>query len=98
MNRNVPIFGLLLGILFPVLGLIVIYFIKFSNTGNIGEYFNVLWNNHHTAALMLAFSLFANLIPFIYYTNKRLDQTAKGVLIGTMLYAVLIVLLKYVWV
>ena len=62
-----------------------------------GNFFKVLFDDHNTAALMLSFSLFANLIPFIYYTNKKLDQTAKGILIATMLYAVLIVMLKYVW-
>ena len=97
MNRNVPVFGLLLGIIFPILGLLVVYFVKFSNA-SLGSFFQVLINDHKAAALMLAFSLFANLIPFIYYTNKRLDQTAKGVLIATMLYAVVIVILKYVWV
>lgn len=96
MNRNVPVLGLLLGIIFPILGLLVVYLVKFSNA-SMGDFFQVLFNDHKAAALMLAFSLFANLIPFIYYTNKRLDGTAKGVLIATMLYAVLIVLLKYVW-
>ncbi len=96
MNRNVPVFGLLLGIIFPLLGLLVVYLVKFSDAG-IGDFFQKLITDHKAAALMLAFSLFANLIPFIYYTNKRLDGTAKGVLIATMLYAVLIVLLKYVW-
>jgi zinc transporter ZupT len=96
MNKNVPVYGLLLGLLFPILGLIVTYLIKFSGAG-FGDFIQVLVNDHKAAALMLAFSLFANLIPFIYFTNKRLDQTAKGVLIATMLYALLIILLKYVW-
>ncbi|HTN47343.1 MAG TPA: hypothetical protein VL098_13420 [Flavipsychrobacter sp.] len=96
MNRSNAPFGFVLGIFFPILGLIVVYLIKFSGAG-LGNFFEVLFNNHETAALLLSFSLFANLIPFIYYTNKRLDATAKGILIATMLYALLIVLLKYVW-
>jgi len=96
MNKNVPVYGLLLGLLFPILGLIVTYLIKFSGA-SFGDFIQVLVHDHKAAALMLAFSLFANLVPFIYFTNKRLDQTAKGVLIATMLYALLIILLKYVW-
>ncbi len=96
MNRNLATFGLLLGIIFPLLGLLVVYFVKYSHDSFIA-FFQSLSQNFSAAALMLSLSLFANLIPFIYYTNKRLDQTAKGVLIATMLYAVLIILLKYVW-
>ncbi len=96
MNRDNAPLGLLLGLIFPVIGLFVVYLVKFSSTG-IGDFFQTLFHNFKAAALIIAFSLFANLIPFIYYTNKRLDQSAKGILIATMLYAVLIILLKYVW-
>jgi hypothetical protein len=54
-------------------------------------------SNHKIAALVLSLSLLANAIPFIFYTNRRLDLTARGILVATILYAVLIVLLRYVW-
>lgn len=96
MNRNNALFGLILGIIFPMLGLLVVYLIKYSHA-SIGAFLHGLMNDHNAAALILSFSLFANLIPFIFYTNKRLDLTAKGILIATMLYAVPIILLKFVW-
>ncbi len=96
MKRNVPVFGLIIGIIFPMLGMLVMYLIKFTGTP-FTEFIRVMTSNHKVAAMVLSLSLLANAIPFIYYTNKRLDFTARGILIATMLYAVIIVLLKFVW-
>ncbi|HRO42358.1 MAG TPA: hypothetical protein PL009_05960 [Flavipsychrobacter sp.] len=96
MQRNVPLFGLLLGIIFPMLGMLIMYLIKFTGT-SFSAFIETMVANHKVAAMVLSLSLLANAIPFIYYTNKRLDLTARGILIATMLYAVLIVLLKFVW-
>lgn len=96
MNKNAPIFGLFLGIVFPALGLLVMYLLGYRQY-SIPGFINTLMENYRLAAKMLSLSLLAELIPFIYYTNKRLDYTARGILIATMLYAVLIVLLMYVW-
>ena len=96
MKRNVPILGLVIGLIFPMLGMLVMYLVKFTGTP-FGEFIQSMVNNHQLAAMVLSLSLLANAIPFIYYTNKRLDLTARGILIATMLYAVLIVLLKFVW-
>ncbi len=96
MNRNVSLFGLLLGLIFPLLGVLVVYLIGRSGNTFAG-FVDGLINNHKLAGKVLSLSLIAELIPFIYYTNRRLDLTAKGILIATMLYAVLIVLLMFVW-
>jgi hypothetical protein len=96
MKRNVPILGLVIGIIFPMLGMLVMYIIKFNDTA-FGSFISTMKSNHKIAALVLSLSLLANAIPFIYYTNRRLDLTARGILVATILYAVLIVLLRYVW-
>ncbi len=96
MKRNVPALGLVIGLVFPILGMLVMYLIKFNGTPFNG-FVNALVHDHKVAAMILSLSLLANAIPFIYYTNKRLDLTARGILIATMLYAVLIVMLRFVW-
>jgi hypothetical protein len=96
MKRNLAIFGLFLGLVFPILGLLTMYLIKFSSVP-LNVFFQNLISDPKVAGGILSLSLIANLIPFMYYTNKRLDLTAKGVLIATMLYAVVIILLKFVW-
>ncbi len=96
MKRNMPLLGFVIGFLMPLLGMIVIYLVKFPGT-QFNEFIRILTRNFDVAAMVLSLSILANIIPFIYYTNKRLDLTARGILIATMLYAVLIVLLKFVW-
>lgn len=96
MKRNIPVLGLIIGIIFPMLGMCVMYLVKFTGTP-FSDFLHTMMANHKVAAMVLSLSLLANAIPFIYYTNKRLDLTARGILIATMLYAVLIVLLKFVW-
>ena len=96
MKRNVPVLGLIIGLIFPMLGMLVMYAIKFTGVP-FSEFIHAMTSNHKVAAMVLSLSLLANAIPFIFYTNKRLDLTARGILIATMLYAVLIVLLKFVW-
>lgn len=96
MRRNVPVFGLFIGIIFPMLGMLVMYALKFTHTP-FPDFIRTMMDNHKVAAMVLSLSLLANAIPFIFYTNRRLDLTARGILVATMLYAVLIVLLKFVW-
>lgn len=96
MKRNSSLLGLVIGILMPMLGLLIMYLLKF-NSESFQSFFRILTRDFDVAAMVLSLSILANIIPFIFYTNRRLDLTARGILIATMLYAVLIVLLKFVW-
>jgi hypothetical protein len=49
------------------------------------------------ASKVMTLSLLINLIPFLYCTTKRLDYTMRGIVIATMLYALFIILIKFVW-
>ncbi len=80
----------------PMIGVIIMYFLKFSDI-NFGNYISGLFENGKLGAMVLSLSSLLNIIPFLYYTNKRLDNTARGVLVATMLYFVLFILLKFVW-
>ena len=96
MKRNVPVLGLIIGLLFPLIGILIMYLVKFNGM-EMGDFFSTLLRKKDVAAMVLSLSILINIIPFIFYTNRRLDLTARGILIATMLYAVLIVLLKFVW-
>ncbi len=96
MKRNVPMLGFILGVIMPIIGVFLVYLVKFSEY-NLSYYFDILYGNSKVASMVLTLSIILNLIPFLYYTNKRLDYTARGVLVATILYAVLIVLIKFVW-
>lgn len=97
MKRNVPIFGFFIGLLLPILGLFIVYLIMGGYSNGMMDFFRGMFRSRSEAALYLTLALLINIIPFIFYTNKRLDLTARGILVATVLYGVLIVLIKYVW-
>jgi hypothetical protein len=94
MNRNASILGLILGIIMPVIGLLIIFLFR---GGSFSDYQDLIFSNHRIVPTLLSLALLLNLIPFLYYNSKRLDMTVRGIFVATMLYAVLIVLLKFVW-
>lgn len=94
MKRNVPILGFIIGLILPLLGIIIMYF-AWAHGAGFGEFLSGLTTHRQDAAKVISLSLIMNVIPFIYYTSKRLDHTARGVFIATVLYALLIVLLKF---
>jgi hypothetical protein len=53
--------------------------------------------NHTEAALNLTLSILANGLVFAYFTNRRLDYTARGIFIATMIYVVAILWVRFVW-
>lgn len=96
MKKNVPVIGFIIGLLLPIVGIIIMYFIWFHGTP-VNSFFKTMKADTHLAAKVLSMSIIINILPFILYTNKRRDLAARGVFIATMLYAVLIILLKFVW-
>jgi hypothetical protein len=96
MKRNVPLLGFIFGLVAPLAGMLVVYGILFRGMTFEG-FLTRFTSDPQVAAKVLTLSILANLIPFLYFTNRRLDLSARGVFIATMLYAVAIVLLKFVW-
>lgn len=96
MKKNVPILGFLMGLFLPLIGLLIVYKLKFNGVG-FSSFMRGFFADGKIAAKILMLSILINLIPFVYYTNKRLDHTAKGIFVVTMIYVVFILYLMYVW-
>jgi amino acid permease len=96
MRKNVPIVGFIIGILLPILGFAILYFLWFKGR-DVGAVLSSMAHDHKMAGKVLTMSLLINLVPFVYCNTKRLDYAMKGIVIATMLYAVLIVLVMFVW-
>ncbi len=80
----------------PVVGLFVTYGIWFR-AYSLDGYFNSLFASSTIASKIIALSVLINVLPFIFFTNRRLDLTGRGIVIATMLYGVLFLMLKFVW-
>lgn len=95
MRINKPIVGLFIGLFMPLLGFVVVYLIKARAMG-MDAFVQHLLVSHDAAGVVITLSVLANLIPFLYFSRRRLDQTVKGIVIATMLYAVFFVYVKFV--
>jgi len=85
--------GIILGVIGPVLGLIVVYFVKFSSYGFI-EFFDLFINTNKLITSVGALCLLANAVLFTIYINTHRDSTAKGIFVTTLIYGIAILILK----
>ena len=85
--------GLILGLLGPLLGLVVIYFIKFSAV-SFGDFLDEFFHNNKLITSIGSLSLLANVILFTLFINTHRDNTAKGIFIVTLIYGIAILVLK----
>ncbi len=81
-------FGLLMGFLAPMLGMLIYYFLQFRNTLTLSEFFQIIFTQRTLLTAVISVSLVANAILFTLYINKRKDRTAKGIFIVTCIYGV----------
>jgi hypothetical protein len=84
---------LILGLVGPVLGLVVIYFIQYS-AFTFGDFLTSFMNEKRLITSIGSLSLLANVILFTIYVNTHRDHTAKGIFIITLIYGIAILLLK----
>ncbi|MBS1762543.1 MAG: hypothetical protein JSR00_06675 [Bacteroidetes bacterium] len=87
--------GLILGLIAPLLGFLLFKFYKFE-IFSFSEFFEFILNEpgFRTLSAGLSVSLLLNAALFTIYINKRLDKTAKGIFITTLVYGVIILLIK----
>ena len=85
--------GLVLGFIGPVLGLIVIYFLKYSGYV-FSEFIETFLNDNRLITSIGSLSLLANVVLFTIYVNTHRDQTAKGIFLITLIYGIGILVLK----
>lgn len=85
--------GLALGLTGPIIGLVAIYFLKFSSFTFIEFLDNFIHENRLITSIG-SLSLLANAVLFTIYVNTHRDNTAKGIFIVTLIYGIGILVLK----
>ncbi len=89
-------FGILLGVLGPLIAMIIYYYWVFSRTISFSEYFYVLHTNKQLLTAISSISLLANAVLFTVYINTHRDKTAKGVFVATLIYGIVVLVYKLV--
>ena len=85
--------GLVLGLVGPILGLIIVYLLKFSSYGFL-EFLDYFFNTRGLITSVGALCLLANAVLFTIYINTHRDNTAKGIFVTTLLYGIAILIIK----
>lgn len=85
--------GLILGLIGPVLGLVVIYFFKFSSV-TFSVFLDEFFNNNKLITSIGSLSLLANVILFTIFINTHRDKTARGIFLVTLVFGIAILILK----
>ena len=90
-------FGMLLGFIAPVVGMVIYYFIVFY-TRKVGfmEFLGLLRQYKTLLTGVSSISLVANAVLFTFYINSRRDNTAKGIFLATIIYGVAVLVIKVV--
>lgn len=90
------IYGCILGLLAPVAGLLLMKFYKFGML-SFKEVLQFIYYQpgHGLLTAGLTVSLMMNAFFFTMYINEGSDKTAKGIFATTVLYAIVILLIKY---
>jgi hypothetical protein len=87
--------GILVGLIGPVIGVLVFYFVNFS-TSNISNFFRMAAAQNLLSPL-LSLCAVINLGVFFLFIKINYLQTARGIILSTFLYGLLIVGLKFVF-
>ncbi|HMO63243.1 MAG TPA: hypothetical protein PKC39_14255 [Ferruginibacter sp.] len=87
--------GVVIGVLAPVLGLLIFKFTKMS-IFSFKETFQFLMYEpgYRTLSVSLSLSLLLNALFFTLYLNQHKDKTAKGIFAVTVIYGLLVLVIK----
>lgn len=85
--------GLMLGFLTPLLIFTGIYLARFSGYP-FDEFLHTFFSENRLITFFGAWCLVGNIALFTYYINTGRDKTAKGIFILSVVYGILVLLLK----
>lgn len=95
-KKNDTGFGLLLGFIAPIAGLLIYYLVQFKNVTNLTGFFYYVATEKALLTAVTSVLLVANAGVFTWYVNRRKDRTAKGIFISTCIYGLTALIWKFV--
>jgi hypothetical protein len=89
-------FGIVIGLIAPLLALILYYYWNFYRAMSLSEYFYLLRSNKSLLTAVSSISLIANAVFFTIYINTHRDKTARGIFISTLFYGIAVLIYKLI--
>lgn len=96
LNINKYPYGLVLGALAPILGIILYYYLKVGPaTISLSEFIEYFFKSKPLLTAVGSLSLIANIVLFTIFINRKHDKTAIGIFIMTVMYGLMILYGKF---
>jgi len=93
-KRDQYAFGILLGLVMPMLSFFGYYYWKFS-LFSFEDFIKLLQANKQLVTALTIPCLLMNIVIFTIYINGQRDKTAKGIFVVTIIYAVSALFIKF---
>ncbi len=82
-------FGLLIGFLGPILGMVIYYLLAFyPHNVSFKEFLGYMQHYKSLLTAVSSISLVANAVLFTVFVHLRKDQTIKGIFLSTLIYGI----------
>lgn len=95
-NRDSLPFGILLGLIVPLIGMLMVYALRdLPQHHSFSDFIYLMQSNHQNIPRVISLSMIACIPLITYYKNRHRYQTLKGVFISIMLFVLLAVLYKF---
>ncbi|MEO8769992.1 MAG: hypothetical protein ABI402_07900 [Ferruginibacter sp.] len=90
------IFGMIIGLVAPLLGLLLFKVTRFKGFSFKDTFDQMFYNepSYRTLTVGLSLSLLLSALIFTLYINSGRDKTAKGIFTTTMIYGLIILIIK----
>jgi hypothetical protein len=93
-KRDQYVFGVLLGLIMPILSFFGYYYWKFS-LFSFEDFIQLLQSNKQLVTALSIPCLLMNIVIFTIYINGQRDKTAKGIFVVTLIYSISALLIKF---
>ncbi|MGB0916836.1 MAG: hypothetical protein ACPGU4_04540 [Flavobacteriales bacterium] len=93
MNKDSTILGLIIGLIAPIIVMLGFWKVQFGHTSLIGFYEVMVQSNNLPG--LISIGLLGNLGAFFLFYRMKLDVSARGVIMATLSYGLVIVILKF---
>ncbi len=96
MQRDHLFFGFMLGLIVPLLGILMLYTIKYMpHNVSLSEFVYSIQEKHSLIPKVISLGLIACIPLITYYKNRKKFLTLKGIFGAIIMYALVAVLYKF---
>jgi hypothetical protein len=97
MATRSPVSGFLLGLILPLLGAVLVYFLLFRSALSFEQFTNVLLREPRQAAKVLSLAILPNMLALMYFNRRKATEMVRGLMAINVIWIVLFILQRFVW-